>query len=731
MAEPAPRQPMPSLRCANEPPALHQQSRQEYAQWPPRPTEHGTYDYVPRGSPVHGPRQPLPPLQAHDQRDTHYQSPQGTTHFISPDEQYPVPIHNNRTIHPAPYENLYNPEYPLPDTATPPQHDPAQPFIPASPRPTTQDPRHHPSFVEQYQPASPPHPVPMHSVIPPHHMTNQHSYQRPDHRPAEAESTEPARSDTASRSTINRLSPSTVEEIFTRGTAPVLAGEEFPRDQSPPPRPTMPPWQLVGEKNALGLHDGDTVETVVINGVPVTAFRRSPKHAGTMDNPPSKSSPLSDIVLLELPEVDPWDSPEQRKARKAMWEYWRAANRPPHVVWLTGHEADGVGKPERKEPKGKERARDEPIAEQSPPSPSAAEFQRQNDTEYTAHSSSALRSYVRKTEPTTRGIIVNVPPVASSANPLHPLFPKQSQIPPQLATPSLAPRACTPKETQNESSVHYCPQAPNLMPRSPLPIQAEALTLQQTQTQSTRYLTPPETPNHSTSEVHVQTATQDTNESRESVESGEFETNLHFNLGVLARQCLRDVGTMAMAFARCNMLSSEAFDSARSAYTSLSLALTATLGPMDRQVDMNIDLTDGCQLSWRDRYEGTVASMHRTMNRVSSLLNEFPRGDRIRRHLASVSTVTERLNYLTRKLEDSMDRIIYLRLASQLKASITAIRKAKITEEARRKTFKSFSERKKLEMEDIRQRMDLLEAQNRALRSDSNFGESGLESAED
>ncbi|KIK78232.1 hypothetical protein PAXRUDRAFT_16991 [Paxillus rubicundulus Ve08.2h10] len=119
------------------------------------------------------------------------------------------------------------------------------------------------------------------------------------------------------------------------------------------------------------------------------------------------------------------------------------------------------------------------------------------------------------------------------------------------------------------------------------------------------------------------------------------------------------------------------------------------------------------------------------MNRVSGLLNEFPRVDRIRRHLVSISTVAEHLNHLTRKLEDSMDRIIYLRLSSQLKANITAIRKAKIAEEARRKAFKSFSERKRLETEGIRQRMDLLEAQRRAPWSDPNSEESGSESAED
>ncbi|KAF8845913.1 hypothetical protein BDN67DRAFT_1452 [Paxillus ammoniavirescens] len=750
MAGPAqfPCQPLPSFRYTNEPPALYQQSRQEHAQWPPRPTERDTYDRVPK---VHGPRYPS---STYDPGDTHCQLPQRTISFIGPNGQYPVPACEDHTACSAPYENLYNPEYkPLPNTATSPQHDLAQPFIPSSPRPPTQDPRHTPSIVEQHpahQPASLPQPASMYSFTSPYHMTNQHSYQRANHRSAEAELTESARANAASRS-ASRLS-SAVEETFTNGAAPVPAAQGLPRDRSPPPRPTVPPWGVVGERNVLGSHDGDVVETVVINGVPVSAFRRSPKHADTMDSLSSGTSTLSNMVLLELPTVNPSDSPEQRKAREEIRAYLRSANTPTHVA---SHETVGMEEPKRKEPKGKERARDEPIAEQSSaPSLSAPEFQRQNDTEDPAYaSSSTMRFYVRKTGPTTRGIIINVPPMiaASSADSLHPFSPKQSQTPQQPDTPSVPPTARTPKETQNESSVHYCPQAPNLMPKSPPPTQAEAHARRRTQTQSTQYLTPPETPHRTprsgsqaslllrrsdedlpaAPEEHVQTVAQEANESRESVEADEFEADLRYNLGVLARQCLREAETMNTAFARCNTLSSEALNSARSAHTSLSMALTATLGPLDREVDTNIDLTDNHQLSWRDRYEGTVASMHRAMNRVLGLLNGFPRGDRIRRYLASVSSVAERLNYLTRKLEDSIDRITYIRLASQLKAKSTAFRKANITEEARRETFQAFSDRKKMDIEGIRQRMNQLEGQRRAPRSDPSSEESGLESTED
>ncbi|KAF8845905.1 hypothetical protein BDN67DRAFT_1363 [Paxillus ammoniavirescens] len=119
------------------------------------------------------------------------------------------------------------------------------------------------------------------------------------------------------------------------------------------------------------------------------------------------------------------------------------------------------------------------------------------------------------------------------------------------------------------------------------------------------------------------------------------------------------------------------------------------------------------------------------MKKVSGLLSGFPHGDRVGSYLASVCAVAERLDYLTRKLEDSMDRIIYLRLASQLKAKNTAIRKAKIAEEARRETFKTFSDRKKMETEGLRQRMNQLKAHKRAPLLDPNSEESGLESNED
>ncbi|KIJ15665.1 hypothetical protein PAXINDRAFT_11778 [Paxillus involutus ATCC 200175] len=739
-------------RYTNEPPALYQQSRQEHAQWPPRPTERDTYDRVPRGCPDYGPRHPLPTC---DPGCYHFQLPQRTIYFVGPNGQYPVPVCDEHTTYPVPYENLYKPEHkPLPNTATPPQHDPAEPFIPSSLHSPTQDPRHTPSIVEQHrdQPTSLPHPASMYSFIPPHRMTNQYSYQRAYHRSAEAELTEPARADAASRS-ASRLS-STVEGIFTDGAAPVPAGQGLPRDQSLPPRPTMPPWEVVGERNVLGLHGGDIVETVIINGVPVTALRCSPKHAGTMNSLSSGTSTLSSMVLLELPAVNPLDSPEQRKAREEISAYLRATNTPAHVVFFPSHEADDMEEPKRKEPKGKERARDEPIAEQSSaPSLSAPEYQRQDDTEDPAHhaSSSTMKSYVRKTGPTARGIRINVPPMmaTSSADLLHLLSPKQSQTPREPVTPSVPPTAHTPKETQNESSIHYHPQAPNLMPMSPPPTRAEPHARRRSQTQSTEYLTPPETPQRTsrsgsqassllrrsdedlpaTPEEHVQTVPQEANESRESVEADEFEADLRFNVGVLARQCLREAETMTTAFARCNTLSSEALDSARSTHVLLSMALTATLGPLGREVDVNIDLTDNHQLSWRDRYEGMVASMHRTMNRVSGLLNEFPRGDRIRRHLASVSAVAERLDYLTRKLEDSIDRITYIRLASQLKAKHTAIRKSNITEEARRETFQTFSHGENMEIEGLRQRMNQLEARRRAQRSDPTSEESGLESA--
>ncbi|KAF8845906.1 hypothetical protein BDN67DRAFT_1342 [Paxillus ammoniavirescens] len=783
---------LPLPRYTNESPVGSQRSHQGHAQWPSRTIDHDLYDQVPRGPLFHVSRHLAPPLQTHDLLDTHHESlrsPHGTIHFINPREQFPVPVCVGHMAFPhapfddlevvPPYDNLYEDESQLsPDAAIPPHYRPAQPFIAPRPRPPTPHP-HHQLLVREYrehQQAWPHHPVPRHSaepeasdwrkefarfvvnpeqpltspVIPPHHLTNQHGHQRVSNRSAEVEQIESARADAASQLANNRLSSSTIEEIFTNGAAPVPAGQELPR-------PTMPPWEVVGERNALGLHDGDIVETVVINGIPFTALIRSPKHAGTMDSLSSGSSTLSDMVLLELPEVNPSDTPAQRKVREEMRACLRAASTSlRNMVLHSSHEADDMEEPKGKEPKGKERARDEPITEEfSAPSISTPESQRQNDTENPFHaSSSTMKFYVRKrqsTGSTTRSFVINIVPpttVASSANSLHSLSPEHSQT---LAPPCTPASPQTARETHEESLANYPPQTQNSMLQqvSPLSTQAKVHTPPQEQSQlRTQYLTPethqcaprsglplfatdseigndrlftpaeqakydylsrisswggssgvgtpsmsgrtiigspcsrgshsvyatplsgrgdstvvgspaqlvmspeqmqdgftvkqnlrktemeketqPSTKFLATAapqaslllrrfdedpptapEEHVRTAAEETNNSRNSVEADEFEADLRFNVGVLARQCLREAETMTTAFAKCTVLSSEALDSARSAHTLLLMTLTATLDPLDREVDTNIDLTDDHQLSWRDRYEGTVAAMHR------------------------------------------------------------------------------------------------------------------------
>ncbi|KIJ15666.1 hypothetical protein PAXINDRAFT_155635 [Paxillus involutus ATCC 200175] len=801
---------LPSPRYTNESPVGSRRSSQGHAQGPSRTIDHDLYDQVPRGPLFHVSWHLAPPLQPHGLLDTHHESlrsPHGTAHFINPREQFPVPICVG---------HMAFPHGPVDDLEAPPPYDSLYEGSTVNIN----------QLVRTIQlPATPQRQRPATGGM-----------NRASNRSAEAEQIESTRADAASQLT-NRLSSSTVEEIFTDGAAPVPAGQELPRNKSPP-RPTMPPWELVGESNALGLHDRDIVETVVINGIPFTALRRSPKHAGTMNSLSSGTSTLSDMVLLELPEVNPSDTPAQRKVRDEMRAFLRAVSTSlRNMVLHSSHETDGMEEPKGEEPKGKERARDEPIAEQSSaPSLSAPESQRQNNAENPFHaSSSTMKFYVRKRQSTGSTI-----------------------VPPSTA--------CAPNETREESSANYPPQTQNLMLQQvpPLSTQAEVHTPPQAQSRlRTQYLTPEAhqraprsglplfatnsetghdrlfapaeqakydylsrispwggssgvgTPSMSertiigspcgrgshsvyatpsggggdstvvgspvqlvmspkqmpdgftvkqnlgktemeketqpstkflaaaapqaslllgrsdqdplaTPKGHVETVPQEANESRESVEA-----NLRFNVDVLARQCLREAETMTMAlhqaFARCDTLSSEALDSARSTHVSLSMALTATLGPLSREVDMNIDLTDNHQLSWRDRYEEMVASMHRAINRASGLLNEFPRGDRVGGHLASVSAVAERLDYLTRQLEIALTIFAW---PLSLNPRILPIRKAKIAEEARRETFQTFSDRKKMETEGLRQRMNQLKAHKRAPLLDPNPEESGLESNE-
>ncbi|KAF9222402.1 hypothetical protein BS17DRAFT_186477 [Gyrodon lividus] len=664
---------------------------------------------------------------------------------------------------------------------------------------------------------------------------------------------EPARTGT-SQGSGHSLSTETIEEIFTRGAAPVPEGQEFPGDQSPPPRPTMPPWELVDERSTLGLQDGGVGESIAGNDVPFTTAKRSPQHAHTMDTlssvnniitQTSGTSTVSNMVLLELPDVHPSDTPSRRKAREEMREFLRAASVSPENIGL-----------------------------HTTPSFSPPESQHPDDTEDPFRPSSNRMNFcVRRRQSTgsaTNSVCINIIPpttVASSANSLHVLSPETSA---PLYTPFSPPTAHALDETHEEPPEDCPPNMPKsvLTQSTPLSTQAEAQTssrarylTRETLQRSPRARPPLFTTNNSeagpshfgtpaeqvkhghlfhsssrgkssametvspsegtyvgrpwsrgvhsveatlsgkkggntaietpplgtaplvtspeqtpdvftvkqnlrktgaeketqpaqrplvniappenlflhgseehppaTPEEHLERAAKETSRSRQADEADGFEAILRFNLGVLARQCLLEAESMGMAFAECNTLSSEALDCARSAYMSLSMALTDALDPLNREVDMDIDLSDDHQLSWRDQYEGAVGAMQRAMNRVSGLLNEFPRGDRVRRHLASVSAVAKRLTYITRKLEDTMDRIIYLRLSSQLKANNAAIRKAKITEEARRETYKAFSDRRKIETEGIRQRMEQLKAQRRAPLSDAGSEESGLESTED
>ncbi|KIK78231.1 hypothetical protein PAXRUDRAFT_338075 [Paxillus rubicundulus Ve08.2h10] len=749
--------PLPLLRYSNDSHADSRRSCQGHAQWPSRAIDHDPYDQVPRGL-FHGSRCPPPPLQIHGLLDTHYQllhSPHGTIHFIDPHEQFPVPICVCDTAYPhepfddlevvPPYDDLEECQL-SPDAAIPPQYRPIQPFIPPRLPHSSLDPRHH-SFVREHrehQSPYPHHPISRHSaepevgdcrkefacfvvdpeepssIIPSHHLINQHSHQSASNHFAEAEQIEPTRADAASQFINNGSSPSTVEEIFTEGTAPIPEGQELPRDQSPFPRPTMPPREIAGEHKALGLHDGDIVETVIINDIPFTALVRSPKDAGTMDSLSSGTTTLTDMVLLEPAEVNPSDTPVQWKVREEIRVCLKATSTSPgKMVLHSNHEADGMEEPKRKELKGKEPARDEPIVEQSSVLLlSAPESQRQNDTPSHA-SSSTMEFYVRKRQSigsTTESLTINVVPpttVASSANPFRSISPEQPQTLAPACALSSPPTAGAPTETDEESSANYHPQThdPMLQQVSPLSTQAEVHTFPQAQSQlwtqyltletyqrvphsglplfaadsetvndrlftpaeqakydylsrisswggssgvstpamsertyiggpyscgshsvdaapsggtsdctvigsptqlvmspeqklddfavvqnlekadtkkamrpsmkfsavvaprqwthtpSTQYLTPLEIPQRSphfesqapsllrrsdqdlpaTSEEHVQTATQETNESRESVEADEFETGLHFNLSVLAHQCLRDAETMAMA----------------------------------------------------------------------------------------------------------------------------------------------------------------------------------------
>ncbi|KIJ66121.1 hypothetical protein HYDPIDRAFT_27313 [Hydnomerulius pinastri MD-312] len=208
----------------------------------------------------------------------------------------------------------------------------------------------------------------------------------------------------------------------------------------------------------------------------------------------------------------------------------------------------------------------------------------------------------------------------------------------------------------------------------------------------------------------------------------EPEVDLKYHLGVLARRCLIDANRMNEAFTKCDTLSPETLASAKAAYCELMTALRASLEPLNRDVDMNIDESDHSQLSWRDRYEDTVAGFQRALNRVSVLIDQFPRGDQVRRHIATTSAITKRLNYLIPKLEDAMDRVTYLRLSSQLKAKTATLRNAKTTEEARRGAYKAYFDKRRTETEVIRLRLVQMNAQRR---SDGSSDESGLESADD
>ncbi|KAF9235246.1 hypothetical protein BU15DRAFT_64997 [Melanogaster broomeanus] len=588
---------------------------------------------------------------------------------------------------------------------------------------------------------------------------------------------DPARSTDASQGSSGRLSSTTVEDIFTSATAPIPEGEEFPRDQSPPPAPTLPPWDLIDEDNSLGLHDGDIIETTIVDGVPHTIVR-NPQRVNTTNN--------HDREEAETNETED-DEPEARQR---------------------------IG-----EPKGKERARDEPAVETPsvpPLSSPESQHQGQSDTDDPFRSSNRMKFRVHKrkssTSTTSSFFVRLIPPttVASSANSLHhytppptahasgetppkalqsdvgqptPLSiqteaqtPLQAETQTQYLTPdTLSSRA--PQFTNNSeagSSRHGTPaeqykheylsrsiaqrqisrhedsvterrnkrglastEKPSMLGTAPLVMSPEQIadvfaelqnrdetgTNEETQPAARPFTGP--APSQDSSWLRGDPP------ARPRVYSGTAARRQTGVRELLGQMSSRQTYASAWAFANCGTLSSETLGSVESAYQSLITALIAVLSPLIRDVDTNIDLSDDRQLSWADRYEETVTAMQRALNRAVGLVNEFPRGDRVRRHLASVSQSATRLTYLARKLEDSIERIAYLRLSSQLKAKNEVMRKAKMGEDARREAYNALADRRTTETEGIRQKIRQIKAgtQRRPALSHGSSEESELESA--
>ncbi|KAH7883361.1 hypothetical protein F5I97DRAFT_1832103 [Phlebopus sp. FC_14] len=177
-----------------------------------------------------------------------------------------------------------------------------------------------------------------------------------------------------------------------------------------------------------------------------------------------------------------------------------------------------------------------------------------------------------------------------------------------------------------------------------------------------------------------------------------------YHMQILARCCIIEVTRMSETFDKCGTLSSGILASAKTIYGHLREALSSMLQSLRQELEP-VDENTSAEISWHDRHADTLAAVHRALTRVMLLTEELPRADKIREHLKSAKARADRLNYLTPKLKDSVDRMTMLRLRATLLAKQEQAKNAARTEEARRGMFQSLMDRQKSERDEIRQQM--------------------------